>query len=56
MDPDANLEELRRLVAQRHGGGLDEHDVLRLADLIESLDDWLSRGGFLPADWAKKRK
>lgn len=26
-----------------------------LVDRFESLDEWLSKGGFLPADWSAKR-
>ncbi len=45
MDPDANLRELRDLA--RTG---DDPD--RMAELFIALDDWLTSGGFKPADWA----
>lgn len=59
MDPDKTLEQIREVRA-------DLMDVLRddpqspriqhlsehLAVLIESLDSWLTSGGFLPEDWA----
>lgn len=51
MDPDATLAEVRLLsqrLLEESGGGLD---ALRLAELVESLDGWISRGGFLPSDW-----
>ena len=35
------------------GTGLSEANDL--ADAFESLDDWISRGGFLPQDWQKKK-
>ncbi len=62
MDPNANLEELRRLVARiqaaqdRDDGGaaLDNHDAWRMAELVEALDGWLSKGGFLPKAWERK--
>jgi hypothetical protein len=27
-------------------------DLLELAEAIEALDDWITRGGFRPDDWA----
>ena len=61
MDPNANLEEQRRLVAQINKDRDEEkvpseHDAYRLAELVEALDGWISRGGFLPRDWAYGRK
>lgn len=59
MDPNANLIELRGLVAQvlnENAPSLDEYDVDRLAELFESLDLWVSSGGFLPKEWEARRK
>ena len=28
-------------------------DAFRMAELVEALDGWISRGGFLPEAWAK---
>lgn len=60
MDPDSNLTEQLEIAkdilgAVDHGGDIDEDDVARLAELIESLDEWIRRGGFLPKRWARKR-
>lgn len=66
MDPDANLEKTRKLVSrlikaidfspdEGEGFSFDTDDVNTLLDMIQSLDRWLSKGGFLPADWAKGR-
>ena len=52
MDPNAALDEIRSIVA-RADGGLGRSDAERLAELVDGLDGWLSRGGFLPADWAR---
>jgi len=46
MDPDAALEEIRQLCRTSDS---------RLAELISGLDEWLSRGGFKPADWQTAR-
>jgi hypothetical protein len=60
MDPNATLEELRKLVARVHkdyedpdGNGVDQDDADRLATLIESLDQWITKGGFLPKAWSR---
>jgi hypothetical protein len=52
MDPNTTLEEIRRLaplVAERTPDG----DVRRLTDLVRALDESLSRGDALPADWER---
>jgi hypothetical protein len=46
MDPNVTLKEFRRLCA------LGDYELA--AAYMRDLDDWLSRGGFLPADWAPK--
>lgn len=57
MDPTANLSEQRRIVARI----LDERreptamDALRLADLVEALDNWIKSGGALPQQWQQVR-
>lgn len=43
MDPNALLEEIRS-----HYG-----DDTELAYLIEDLDEWLTKRGFLPRDWER---
>ena len=56
MDPDANLTEARALAARALGGDpLDDDETYRLAELIHDLDEWVSRGGFLPTDWNAQR-
>lgn len=62
MDPNANVEEQRRLAAR-----LNDHaqtvacactrcvaDAARLAELVVALDGWLCSGGFLPRTWERK--
>jgi hypothetical protein len=66
MDPNANLDEQRRIIARlqrgwtfhtEHGVAVPDamDDLTRLADLVEALDDWLSAGGVLPQAWQPKR-
>ena len=54
MDPDEALRRIRELVATdmrpwKARGHWDEVEELR--ELFEALDEWLSHGGFPPADW-----
>lgn len=55
MDPDETLRQIRLLIKQMR---VDESPEIRkqhaddLAELIEALDEWLSKGGFSPAAWA----
>lgn len=54
MDPNANLEELRRLVRRKlYDNNLTPDEDVRLAELVEALDQWIAGGGFLPTAWAK---
>jgi hypothetical protein len=64
MDPNATLAKVRRLSARLRDRnafvepGTSTTDMLlagrRLAELIQSLDDWLTRAGFLPTAWDHK--
>ena len=52
MDPNSVLAEA--LACARAVGahpGDNTPDATELARLVEALDDWLCRGGFLPARW-----
>lgn len=52
MDPNATLAHIRELNAQMSTHGeLDGEETSLLVELIENLDDWLSKGGFLPEPW-----
>jgi len=48
MDPTKTLEELRELTQGDTLDGLTDDIVERFA----GLDDWISKGGFLPEQWA----
>ena len=52
MDPNATYAEIRALVSAQLYGGQTDPD--RLAELFESLDDWLIGGGFLPSAWERE--
>lgn len=59
MDPNANLQEQRRLTAELQNeidnlGRPDAVKVDRLLALVEALDTWITKGGFLPKDWERK--
>jgi len=45
MDPDATLAAAREAYACT--------DYERAAELFDALDQWISRGGFLPEKWRR---
>ena len=58
MDPTAALYALRALAADilrvSDSGTLpDGLAALILAERVQALDEWISRGGFLPHDWTR---
>jgi hypothetical protein len=56
MDPDAALKEMRALVEEvLHDNNPSEEAAERLSELVEGLDGWISRGGFLPTAWQPKQ-
>ena len=57
MDPNATLALLRDAAALvLHLADTDDNGVLEpvveMAELVDALDTWLTRGGFLPDAWA----
>lgn len=48
MDPNETLAALRRWKDHLFVG---EHSEDHAKELFEALDEWLSKGGFLPRDW-----
>jgi hypothetical protein len=48
MDPDTCLAQIRALYRKLYP---TEDDVVQLAQLIEDLDGWLTKGGQLPEAW-----
>jgi hypothetical protein len=62
MDPNAALAEAREIAARLLGDweeldslsdGARHRDAHDLAERVQALDQWLSRSGFLPQDWAR---
>ena len=58
MDPDTALDELLGLVDLMAGEAdadigprVNRHEILRMTELVEALDSWLTAGGFLPRRW-----
>ena len=52
MDPNACLNEIRDLTGRRYDT-LGPDEAARLAELLDALDAWLTRGGCLPTAWAR---
>ena len=53
MDPDKLLKDMREIANDIDTGDGHPYDRDRLAELVLSLDEWLTKGGFLPKRWAK---
>lgn len=52
MDPSVTLAKIRELTEKANlYGELNDNKTQDLVDLVESLDDWMSKGGFLPEPW-----
>lgn len=56
MDPNATLREIQKITAAYAAGvitsGEERANALdEMASHVGSLDEWLTRGGFLPDDW-----
>ena len=62
MDPNANLKEQRKIASiilewfdtATEEADFPETEAQRLAELVQSLDEWISKGGFLPDAWVKQ--
>jgi hypothetical protein len=54
MDPNAALTQIREIVASWHtdesGDAIETGSTL--VELIQGLDEWLSKGGFTPEAWS----
>lgn len=53
MDPNTALARMRALTERADSQQLTLEEGFELAELISGLDQWLSRGGFLPTDWVR---
>lgn len=52
MDPNEILQQLRVLLqGHRYGEPFSAHHSDQVRDLFAALDEWLTRGGFLPDAW-----
>ncbi len=52
MDPNETLKELRELIDLVLRG--DDTSVFEAATKFEDLDEWISKGGFLPEAWNRR--
>ena len=55
MDPNETLRRMRELAAEIPKLDMeslaDHWKATELAELVEALDNWITKGGFLPAAW-----
>lgn len=52
MDPNETLRRLRKLINTPTTEATAVAALMEMTDLFGSLDEWISRGGFLPTDWS----
>lgn len=50
MDPNATLAQLREGI-NALDKRVDRYVLDRAVEMFQALDEWLSKGGFLPDDW-----
>lgn len=58
LDPNLVLKDVQRLLGIFRSRGdqfADDEQVDDFVDSVDWLDDWLSRGGYLPDKWAKRK-
>jgi DNA-directed RNA polymerase specialized sigma subunit len=61
MDPNENLKRQRELVKEiqeENAKQYEDQEILascavELAELVEAMDEWISKRGFLPNDWSQ---
>lgn len=56
MDPTAALAEIHRAISEAEDACCFEHQAESFKEAVEkfeALDEWLSKGGFLPDSWAR---
>jgi len=51
VDPDVALKELRELTNK--GMDLSDDEIERVVELFQGLDNWVSKGGYLPKEWRR---
>lgn len=52
MDPNETLRQIRE-ITESNDPGFRSDMQSTLESLVDALDDWLSRGGFLPVAWQR---
>lgn len=60
MDPNENLRMLRSIISSittafSRNEDPDPEDVQEMVLFVESMDEWLSKGGFLPNEWKRTK-
>lgn len=61
MDPNETLRRLRGLTERVHCGEVMSDDEIEnvmeeLAELVDALDEWITKGGFLPKAWQEVQR
>jgi hypothetical protein len=53
MDPDANLRRQLAIARAAVHADADDPTLVELSELVLALDEWITRGGFLPSRWSQ---
>lgn len=57
MDPDEALKRLRELSEVfLKTGCLHPDEIFNMMETFQGLDEWITRGGFLPSSWQAPSK
>jgi hypothetical protein len=56
MDPEETHRLMTELASQSYIRDLEPQEWRALADYVTALNEWLSRGGFLPKEWRRWRE
>lgn len=54
MDPNELLRRMREYARQAEQGDSVRYNERAIRWCFQELDEWLSKGGFLPKDWERK--
>lgn len=56
MDPNETLRRMRELTRKIVQDSEESEDAVALAEYVEVIDTWITKGGFLPSAWAAGRQ
>lgn len=55
VDPDVSLGHMRNMLEKVRNLEADRTTLLEIAQCAQELDDWMTRGGYMPRAWWRVR-